>query len=128
MVFIARAESPATITTFQAVMEGKESIKRIGINCHVHVKQAEEKVTFQLHFGCDLGRLRSWVSVPWTETVKGILERLVLKCPFIPARLLFLKCSLCIIHHQYYFCLDTLGIIPQRLKIIILLTFLHRKN
>lgn len=128
MVFITREESPARVTTFQAAIEGKESIKRIGTNCYSHVKQAEVKVAFQLHFGCDPWRLRSWVPVPWSETVKGILEHLVLKCPFISLRLLFLKCSLCIIHHRYYFCLDTSGIIPQWLKIIIPLSFLHRKK
>lgn len=113
---------------FRQLWRGKRASKRIGTDCYVHVKQAEAKVAFQLHFGCDPGRLRSWVPVPWTETVKGILEHLVLKCPFISVKLLFLKCSLCIIHHQFSFCLDTSGIIPQRLKIIIPLTFLHRKN
>lgn len=128
MVFIISTERLAIVTTFQAGMEGKESIKRIGTNSYVHVKQAEAQVAFRLQFGCDPGRLRSWVTVPWTETVKDILEHLVLKCPFISVRLLFLKCSLCIIHNQYYFCLDTSGIIPQWLKIIIPLSFMHQKK
>lgn len=114
--FVSTTESPAAMATFQAAIEEAEYQKN---GCKSLLFSQKAALHFQLHFGCGSGSLCP---------EQRLREHLVLKYPSVSVRVLFLKCSLCIIHRQYYFCLGTSGIIPQRLKIIIPLTFMPKKN